>query len=167
MAGRVKPWVWVVVAIFAIGILGVVAMAGAGFYFFSRHIETSLASPSKAATEFETVRARFPEQKPLIELDERGRYVKTNTNRPARSGAPPDQLSVLVYDPKESGRIVRLKIPFWLLRLKLGGTTIDFKGGRVHLEDMKVTVEDLERLGPTLIVDHATPDGERVLVWSQ
>ena len=29
------------------------------------------------------------------------------------------------------------------------------------------TVEDLERFGPTLILDHKERDGERVLVWSQ
>jgi len=38
MAGKVRTWVWVVVAIVVVGILGVVAMAGLGFYFFSRHI---------------------------------------------------------------------------------------------------------------------------------
>jgi hypothetical protein len=32
---------------------------------------------------------------------------------------------------------------------------------------MKLTVEDLERFGPTLIVDHKGRAGERVLVWSQ
>jgi hypothetical protein len=165
MAGRVKTWVWVVVAIFALGIVCVVAVAGAGFYFFSRHIDTSIVSPAQAESEFEAIKERFAKQKPLIELDARGRYVKTNSDRPARSGAPVSELSVLVYDPKEEGRIVRVKIPFWLLRLK-PNATIDLKSGRVDLEDMKVTVEDLERLGPTLIVDQTTPEGERVLVWS-
>jgi len=37
----------------------------------------------------------------------------------------------------------------------------------MDLEDLKLTVEDLERLGPTLIVDHTMRNGERVLVWSQ
>jgi hypothetical protein len=32
---------------------------------------------------------------------------------------------------------------------------------------LKLTVEDLERFGPTLIVDHRSSSGERVLVWSQ
>ena len=37
----------------------------------------------------------------------------------------------------------------------------------MDLEDLKLTVEDLERFGPTLIVDHRSTSGERVLVWSQ
>jgi hypothetical protein len=167
MASKVKTWVWVVVAIAVVGMLGIVAMAGIGFYLFSRHVETRAASPASAASEFEEVKARFREQKPLIELDDRGRFLRSNPDRPARPDARPDQLTVLVYDPDEGGRIVRISIPFWLLRLKLGGTTIDFNGGRMDLEDMKLTVEDLEQLGPSLIVDHATPEGERVLVWSQ
>jgi hypothetical protein len=167
MAGKVKTWVWVVVGIVVIGILGVVAMAGVGIYFFSRHIETRVATPASAASEFEAVRTRFKEQKPLIELDDRGRFVRSNPDRPATLDTRPDQLTVLVFDPDDGGRIVRVSIPFWLLRLKLGGATVDFNGGRMDLEDMKLSVEDLERLGPSLIVDHATADGERVLVWSQ
>ena len=62
---------------------------------------------------------------------------------------------------------MRVNIPFWLLRMKMRGATIDFNGNRMDLEDMKLTVEDLERFGPTLIVDHRSTSGERVLVWSQ
>jgi len=166
MAGRVRKWVWVVAAICALGFICVVAVAGAGFYFFSRHIQTSVVSPATAAAQFEEVKARFREQEPLIELDDRGRFVRSNPVRAERAKTRPDQLSVLVYDPAEGGRIVRISIPFWLLRLK-PSTTIDFNGGRVQLDDMKLSVEDLEQLGPSLIVDHATTDGERVLVWSQ
>jgi hypothetical protein len=74
---------------------------------------------------------------------------------------------VLAFDPDDSGRIERVTIPFWLLRLNLRGSTIDFNGARMDLEDLKLTVEDLERFGPTLLIDHANRDGERVLVWSQ
>jgi hypothetical protein len=37
----------------------------------------------------------------------------------------------------------------------------------MDLEDLKLTVEDLERFGPTLIVDHSSASGDHVLVWSQ
>jgi hypothetical protein len=51
--------------------------------------------------------------------------------------------------------------------MKMRGTTIDFNGNKMNLEDLKLTVEDLERFGPALIVDHRSGSGERVLVWSQ
>ncbi|MDQ3213371.1 MAG: hypothetical protein M3Q85_11905, partial [Acidobacteriota bacterium] len=75
-------------------------------------------------------------------------------------------LHVMAFDPDET-RIVRVEIPFWLLRLKLRGSGIDFNGNQMELEDLKLTVEDLERYGPALVVDHQGPSGERVVVWSQ
>jgi hypothetical protein len=167
MAAKVKTWVWVVVGIVVAGILCVVALAGVGVYFFTQHINTRSASPAVAARDFDQVKSQFPGQKPLIELDDRRRYLKTNTAREAPLNArPPDSLNILAFNP-DDGRIVKVTIPFWLLRLKMRGTRIDFNGNRMELEDLRLTVEDLERFGPTLIVDHRSPDGERVLVWSQ
>lgn len=167
MAGKVKTWVWVVLAVVVIGVLGVVAMAGIGLYFFSQHIDTKTASPTVAARDFEQVTVRFTGQKPLIELDERGRYLRSNTDRrPPANAKSPVELNVMAFDP-DDGRIVRVSIPFWLLRMKMKGTTIDFNGNQMDLEDLKLTVEDLEHYGPTLIVDHRSTSGERVLVWSQ
>jgi hypothetical protein len=167
MAGKVKTWVWVVLAIVVIGVLCVIAMAGAGLYYFSQHIETKAASPTQAARDFEQVTVRFTGQKPLIELDDRGQYLRSHTDRQVPPNAKsPDALNVMAFDP-DDGRMVQLKIPFWLLRMKMRGTAIDFNGNRMDLEDLKLTVEDLERFGPTLIVDHRSTSGERVLVWSQ
>jgi hypothetical protein len=168
MAGKVKTWVWVVVGVIVAGILGIVAIAAASIYYVSRHVDTREVSPAMASREFDEVRARFASQKPLIELDERGDLVRTNPDRPAQKNPKsPEQIHVLAFDSRE-GRMVRVTIPFWLLRLKVGGTTIDLnRGGKMDLEDLKLSVEDLERFGPTLIVDHSSRDGERVLVWSQ
>lgn len=167
MAGRVKAWVWVIVAIVVIGVLGVVAMAGIGLYFFSQHVETRTASPTNAARDFEQVKVRFGGQKPLIELDEHGRYLRSNTDRtPPANAKSPESINVMAFDP-DDGRIVRLSIPFWLVRMKMRGATIDLNGNHMDLEDLRLTVEDLERFGPTLIVDHKNASGERVLVWSQ
>ena len=167
MAGKVRTWVWVVVAVVVIGILGVIAMAGVGIYFFTQHIDTRAASPSNAAREFEQVLKRYEGQKPLIELDARGRFKRANTDRqPPLEARPPETVYVMAFDP-DDGQIVRLSIPFWLLRLQTGGHTINFNGSQMDLEDLKLSVEDLERFGPTLIVDHREESGERVLVWSQ
>lgn len=167
MATKVKTWVWVLIAIFAVCVLGVVAIAGVGFYYVSQHVESKSVSPAAAAGEFEAVKAGFAGQKPLIELDKRGHFVRTNTDRPSAGQRPmPEELHVLAFDPSDR-RIVRLRVPFWLLRFKTGGATIDLNGNRMELEDLKLSVEELERYGPSLIVDHLAPDGDRVLVWSK
>lgn len=167
MAGKVRTWVWVVAGIVVVGILCVVALAAAGIYFFSRNINTREASPAMAARQFEEVKTKFSGQRPLIELDERGRLLRTNPDRPEQQDVRrPHTLHVLAFEPDEN-RIVQVNIPFWLLRFKTGNQTIDLNGNRMDLEDLKISVEDLERMGPTLIVDHTMPGGERVLVWSQ
>lgn len=167
MAGKVKTWVWVVVGVAVVCVLGLVAMAGIGFYFVSQHIETRAATPVSAAKEFDAVKSSFPGQVPLIELDRQGRFLRAHTDRPAPARADvPNQLQLLAFDPSD-GRIVRFSLPFWFLRMKAGNATIDLNGNRMDLEDLRLTVEDLERYGPTLIVDHMAPDGARVLVWSK
>ena len=167
MAVRVKTIIWILVALAVVAILGIFAMAGAGFYFFSRNVKTSEASPATAASAFDEARARFPNQKPMIELDDNGNVRNSHVarERPA-DVTPPEALHVLAYDPDDA-RVVRLTIPFWLLRLKSGNQTINFNGNDMDLEDLKISVEDLERMGPTLIVDHKAAGGDRVLVWSQ
>lgn len=167
MAGKVKTWVWVVVAIFAIGILGLIAMAAAGMYFFTRHIQMREASPVIAARSFDEVKGRFAKQKPLIELDEDGEFLRSHLDRDRPANPPPiDAMHVMVYDP-DDGKVVSFSIPWWIMRLQKRESVINLNGRDMNLEDLKITIDDLERFGPTLIVDHKSPQGERVLVWSQ
>jgi hypothetical protein len=167
MAIKLKTWIWVVVGVATVCILFVIAMAAAGIYYFTKNIEARKATPTVAASEFEAVRTRFRGQRPLIELDERGRFLRSNTGRPApEHPQSPDALYVLAFDPDDEG-LVKVTVPFWLLRLKMRHTKIDLGGSSMDLEDLKLTVEDLERFGPTLILDQTNAGGDRVLVWSQ
>lgn len=165
MAGKVKTWVLVVVGVVVVGILCLIGVAAAGLWFAKTHINITSATSATVSDDFERVRQRFKQEKPLIELDDRGHFVRSNTKRPAGT-VRPDSLNVLAFDP-DQGRAVRMEIPFWLLRLKLRGTRVGIGGDTVDLEDLKLSVEDLERYGPTLIVDHKGRSGERVLVWTQ
>ena len=67
----------------------------------------------------------------------------------------------------KDGKVVTFSIPWWLMRLQKGDSVINLDGRDMNLEDLKITIEDLEQFGPTLIIDHKSPGGERVLVWSQ
>jgi hypothetical protein len=166
VAGKVKTWVWVIVGIAVVCVLGVVAMFAIGLYFFSQNVESRTTSPAAATREFEAIKAGFPGQAPLIELDRNGDVRRTHTDRaPSASTTSPKHLNVLAFD-RSQGRIVQFRLPFWMLRMK-ADTTIDLNGNRMNLEDLRLTVEDLERYGPSVIVDHVANDGDRVLVWSK
>lgn len=164
MAGKVKPWVWIVLGIVVFGILGVIAMAAAGLWFVKSHVDVRTMTTAVATQDFQAVRQRFATQQPLIELDEHGTFLRANTDRPAGT-LRPQTLNVMAFDSGDE-KIVRMALPFWLLRLK-GNGRFDIGRGNVDLARMRITVEDLERYGPTLILDQKDTDGSRVLVWSQ
>jgi len=170
MAGKVKPWVWVVVGVVACGILFIIGLAAVGLWLVKSHVEVHSASPAAVTEDFQTVRARFADQKPLIEIRRGDEPVLHRELIPnATAGRPLQTLRVLAYDP-DGGKIVRIAIPMWLLRLAPGSRRmsflsdngIDFDSDRVHL-----TLDDLERRGPGLLVDHTDRHGSLVLVWTE
>ena len=165
MAGKVKTWVWVVVGIVVCGILSVIVMAAAGLWFVKSHVNIRSTTVAAASEDFQTVRQRFAAQKPLIELDEHGSFLRANTDRPAGTQRP-QTLNIIAFDPHDE-KMVRVDVPFWVLRLKGGGGKFDIGRSNVDLARMRITVEDLERYGPILILDQKDTDGSRVLVWSQ
>ena len=164
MAGKVKAWVWIVVGVVVLGILGVIAMAAAGLWFVKSHVNVQSSTQAVASADFQTIRARFANQKPLIELDERGNFLQANTDRPS-SPQRPQTLTILAFDSHDE-KVVRVELPFWLLRLKRGGSRFEVGGNNDDLAKLRLTVEDLERFGPTLILDQKDTDGSRVLIWS-
>jgi len=165
MASKVKTWVWVVIAIVAAGIIGVIALAAAGLWFVRSHVNVQPSTVAAATTDLQAIRDRFASQKPLIELDDRGNFVHANTDRPS-STQRPESLNIIAFDARDE-RVVRIEVPFWLLRLKSRGTLVDVGSSNIDLQKLRLTVEDLERYGPTLIVDHRDANGSRVVVWSQ
>jgi hypothetical protein len=165
MAGKVKTWIWVAIGVVVCGILAIVMLAAVGLWFVKSHVAIQATTTAAATADFQTIRARFASQRPLIELDERGNFLHANTDRPAGT-APPQTLNILAFDSKDE-RVVRMDLPFWLLRLKMRGSRIDVGGNNIDLAKLRLTVEDLERFGPTLILDQKDGDGSRVLIWSQ
>jgi len=165
MAGKVKTWVWVVVGIAVFGILGVIAMAATALYFVKSHVDIRSTTVAVATEDFQSIRQRFAAQKPLIELDEEGDVIRANVDRPNGTQRP-QTLNIMAFDSHEK-KVIRLALPFWILRLKSGGSRFDIGRSNVDLARMRLTVEDLERYGPILILDQKDTDGSRVLVWSQ
>ncbi|MEO7273341.1 MAG: hypothetical protein ABIX28_21450 [Vicinamibacterales bacterium] len=167
MAGKVKTWVWIVLGVVIACVVTAVVVAGSAFYFLSKQFETHSATVSNANREFDSAKARFRGQQPLVELDRDGGVTRANAGPAAAADMRiPEHVVVMAFDPDDE-RIVRVTLPFWLLRLKSRHASINFNGKKMDLEDLKLTVADLERYGPTLIIDQTSPDGTRVLVWSQ
>jgi hypothetical protein len=158
-----RSWLAIVAAAFVALVLLCLAVVGGGLYWVSRHIHTETTSAASAADEFERQRAAFEGQRAFITLSDQG--VAQIDRAADASPAPISSLHILAYDD-DDGRIVRVDIPGWLLRLS--------RRGRMRLSQMdglsgvdgRIVIDDLERHGPGLVLDATARDGARVLIWA-
>src|SRR5581483_2552582 len=106
----------IVLSLFAICVISLVALAGAGLYFVSHHIAMRSMSSVEALRTLDAARAALKTDRPLIEIDpdEHAHLVKPIGDLPASSVKPAD-LHVLAWDP-ERDRLARVTLPLWMLR---------------------------------------------------
>lgn len=168
---KLPTWVSVLIAaVIIVGILAVAAVGGAAFFIY-RHVNTTFTETENAQVEFTQARARFEGQQPLIEIrhdDEP--IIHREFIKDAMPNRKLDALRVLAYD-QHARKLVRVSIPFWLLRmapsknlsfLNDNGINVDVDSDRVRL-----TLDDLERRGPGLLIDSTDRRGSQVLVWTE
>lgn len=164
-----KTWISVLIAsVIVVGILAVSAVGGTA-YFIYRHVHTQFTPVENAEQQFAAARARFAGQKPLLELKRGDEPVLHRELIPKDMPATKlDTLRVLAYDTR-ARKLVNVSIPMWLLRLApsnkfsfMQDNGIDFDTDRMH-----ITLEDLERRGPGLLLDQADRRGSQVLIWAE
>jgi hypothetical protein len=164
-----KTWVSVLIAaVIIIGMLAITVVGGTAFFFY-RHVNAQFTPIENAEQQFAETRARFAGQQPLIEIKKDDEpVVHHELVSAAHSSAKLESLRVLAYD-RRAGKLVRVSIPFWLIRMApsqhfsfLNDNGIDFDSDRVRLN-----YQDLERLGPGLILDQKDRHGSHVLVWTE
>jgi hypothetical protein len=164
-----KTWVSVVIAaVIIIGMLAVTVVGGTAFFFY-RHINAQFTPEENAEQQFAEARARFAGRQPLIELkrgDEPVLHRELVTA--AHSKGKLESLRILTYDPR-AGKLVRVSVPFWLIRMApmdhfsfFDHNGIEFDSDRIHLSS-----DDLDRMGPGLILDQKDRRGSKVLVWTE
>jgi len=161
-----RTWIWIVVGVFAF--LFVLAIGSAVFtaYWLGNHMEIVETPPADAAKAFEEARAKFPGQQPLLEFQDGEPRTVANTATP--SSVKLTTLHILAFDESEGdGRLVRVDVPFWLLRLKSGPISLSSYADGFDDRRVKMTVEDIERRGPGIVLDIKEPNEGRVLIWAE
>lgn len=162
-----KTWLKIVIVVVGLGLLGMCAIAGAGIYFVSQHVDTERVTSGSALKQFEEVQARFKDQKALIEIDssERIRRNKDLSELPT-AASKSTHLVVMAWDPDE-GRIVNVKIPIWVLTMGQQKVDLGIGAESFDLRRLELDFKEVERIGSVLLIDVHTSGGERVLIWSQ
>ena len=148
-----KTWVSVVIAaVIIIGLLAIGVVGGTAFFIYS-HVNAKFVPPDTAEQEFLTARARFATQAPLIELTRDDEPIVHRTTSGPRHEI--QALHALVYDG-HARKLTHVDVPGWLLRLMSRHGRIRFGDLDVFDDDERagrLTIEDLERHGPGLILE--------------
>jgi uncharacterized membrane protein len=164
-----KTWISVLIAaVIIVGVLAVSAVGGTA-YFIYHHVHTQFTPTENADRQFSEARARFAGQRPLIEIRKDDEPIVNRDMIPkTMPAAKLETLRVLAYDTR-ANKLVNVSIPMWLLRMApsnkfsfMKDNGIDFDSDRVHL-----TMEDVDRRGPGLLLDQADRRGSQVLVWTE
>jgi hypothetical protein len=156
-----RTWVKVSIVGASLAVLAFVALAGTGAFFVLRRLNVSTATEGDVTKDFDAIRSRFGARPPLIEVtDVRGRDFKINRPQQA-DGRPISTLHVLTWT-QEDGQVFRTEVPIWLMRFS--SINILSQLG-VAPERFRLTVQDIERYGPGVIVDFRRPEENRVLLW--
>ena len=163
----VKTWLKIALIIVVLGMLGMCAIAGAGVYFVSKHVQTSSISSGSAIKQFDEALARFKDQKPLIEIDSNERIRRTRDLAEMPTAVTrATKVVIKAWDPDE-GRIVNLTIPIWILGMGQRKVDLGIGADSFDLRRLDLDFKDVERIGPVLLIDVHTRTGERVLIWTE
>lgn len=166
MAKR-NTWLWIIGGVATTGLLALVGVAGAGVYFVSRHVQAQDTTGAGATDAFDRITTDFANRRALYELDaqERPRLTTALSALPT-SSATPTSLMVQAWDPDEE-RLVRLSLPFWLLRLGPEKMRVSRREHGFDFHQLDLDINELQRIGPALVLDYRNQDGVRVLLWTK
>ena len=110
-----------------------------------------------------TIRTAFRSALPLVRRDEAGRFVRTEAS--GRNGEPPARLYVVLYRTSQN-RFISADVPLWFLKIKGPAAAVALRDTGFDLDLLGLTVEDLERSGPGLILDERRGE-DTLIAWTQ
>lgn len=156
-----RTWVKATIGGVVIIAVALAILTGTGAYFVARNMQRHTSAEAEAEKEFEAIKARFGTRPPLIEI---GNPVATDIriNRAANASTiPVDTLHILNWKA-ENRELMRTAAPVWLLRFS--SLNIASRLGLAP-ERFRLTVADIQRYGPGIIVDYGKAGEFRVLIW--
>jgi hypothetical protein len=124
------------------------------------------ADPSQAAERFAAAHRTFPSQEPALEIDRSGRIIRRR--EPVRRGVTESasRMHALVYHARSSN-LIEVESPLWFVRLKGGAAQQVFDTAGVDLEALGLTIQDLARSEPGLVLEHEDDKGDRIMIWTR
>lgn len=157
-----RTWAKVTIGGAVLAALVFIALAGTGAYFVLRTLDTSTSTEADAMRELDALRGRFGARPPLVEIDD-VHSGDIRINRAAGAAAKPvTTLHVLAWKT-ESRELVRMAVPIWLARFSAVNVLSQLGVGPANL---RLTVQDIERYGPGIVIDFKRPGADRAVIWT-
>jgi len=156
-----RTWVKVTIGGVALVLLAFAALAGTGAYYVMRNLEERAAEEAEAVKAIEAVKARFGTRPPLIEITD-PRSADVRINRATEASTTPVTTMHVMNWKRDTREFTTVDMPLWLMRF----STVNI-ASRLNISPAKLrlTVSDVERYGPGVVVDYGSPGTSRVLVW--
>lgn len=156
-----RTWVKATLGGVAVLALGIGILASVSAYYVFRNLDTRTASEADVQGEFQVIRTRFGARPPLIDIVD-PRAMDLRINRPAEpDGRAISTLHVLAWEA-EDRRVLKTAAPIWLMRFNSYNVLSQLG---ITPEQFRLTVQDIERYGPGVVVDYSRPGKNRVLIW--
>jgi hypothetical protein len=156
-----RTWVKATLGGLALIAVAVIALAATGAYFVVRHMEKRAGSEAEAVQTIDAVKARFGSRPPLVEIiDPQSADIRINRSVEA-SASRVDTIHVVNWK-SDTGELIRTDVPLWLMRF----STVNIASQLgIAPAKFRLTVSDVERYGPGIVVDYGSQGAFRVLVW--
>lgn len=147
-----------------------VSTIGVAIGFGASHKEVTFTSDAMAEAELAQLRLRFSNQHPLVDMTTRA--ARAQPVQPT-DGSPLRVFHTVIFDTRGHERLIRMSVPYWFARLyaRHDGTFI-WLGELTFLDDtefdpepIRLSLAQLERRGPGLVVDYRRPSGGQFISW--
>ena len=145
----------VVICVIVIGV-------GSAAWFYLSAVESIDADQASAIRSFDEVLAHFNGAPPILTIHGH-EPVLMRTVPDAAPARQLQNLQILAWNAEE-GTLTRITLPFWLLRLKKSPIDLGMATGAARIA---LSLNDVERYGPALFLDHTDEDGVRAVVWTE
>ena len=160
MRRAVRTVLWLVAA----GVIAMVAIAGSVSVVVWRHTSVTKPAAADADTAFSSIRERYKGRAPLIQIkNPTSPMMDVRINR-LPSNAPQQNVRhfhVIVWDSRK-GTFVRSSVPVWWMTFNANNVLTNLG---VPLGGYNLSVQDVQRYGPGIIIDFQPPGGGHMLVW--
>lgn len=167
---RWLPRILIGVAIFALVMMGISTLMLSQWTDFRTATAFDADRAFSSAVELAVAGDGAATAQPYLEITEDG---TVHVHRELEGPEPVTLLGlhVLAWEP-DHGRLLSVRFPWWFVRLKMSsafnlGTITSAMAHDWGNLDLRVTDEDMERLGPGVVLDHRTADGARILLWTE